>query len=191
MRVLVPYGLRTQEKNKNFAVRKGPQHTSVLCADAGRARDCGIHSRCPDWGVGQSPTLVDTNVILDFFLSREPENKNATMLFEQIYQEKIEGLATASSITDIYYIMAKRLSADQTREAIYDLLNILEIIPVDGYDCSKALDLPIPDFEDALIVSCAKKADVQYIISHDKDFLRTDTDLVPVITAADFLNSYY
>ena len=131
--------------------------------------------------------LVDTNVILDFFLFREPKREAVTELFEQICQERIEAFTTASSITDIYYITAKRLGDSQAREVLYNLLGILGIISVDGADCAKALDLPISDFEDALVVTCAEKADVGYVISSDKDFLCVKTPATRVITAEDFL----
>ena len=131
--------------------------------------------------------LVDTNVILDFFLAREPQKEAVTELFEQIYQERIEAFTTASSVTDIYYITAKRIGDNQAREVIYNLLNILGIISVDSCDCAKALDLPITDYEDALVVTCAGKADVGYIISSDKGFLCEETPLARVVTAEDFL----
>ena len=131
--------------------------------------------------------LVDTNVILDFFLSRESQKEAVTELFEQIYQERIEAFTTASSITDIYYITAKRLGDNQARGVLYNLLSILGIISVDGFDCASALDLPITDFEDALVVTCARKADIGYIISSDKNFLCVQTPLARVSTAEDFL----
>ena len=131
--------------------------------------------------------LVDSNVILDFFLAREPRKEAVTELFEQICQERIEAFMTASSVTDIYYITAKRLGGNRAREVIYNLLNILGIISVDRYDCAKALDLPITDYEDALVLTCAGKADVRYIISSDKGFLCAKTPLARVITAEDFL----
>ena len=131
--------------------------------------------------------LVDTNVILDFFLSREPQKEAVIELFEQIYQERIKAFTTTNSVTDIYYITAKRLGDKQAREVIYNLLNILGIISVDSYDCVNALDLPITDYEDALIVTCASKTDVEYIISNDKGFLCVETPLASVITAENFL----
>ena len=131
--------------------------------------------------------LVDTNVILDFFLSREPQKEAVTKLFEQIYQERVEAFTTASSVSDIYYITAKRLGDKQAREVIHHLLDILGIICVDGCDCAKALDLPITDYEDALVVTCAGKADVEYIISSDKGFLCVETPSARVITAEGFL----
>ena len=131
--------------------------------------------------------LVDTNVILDFFLLCEPQNEAVNGLFEQICQEKIEAYTTASSITDIYYITAKRLGNNQAREVLNNLFNILGIISVDGQDCVNALGLPMSDYEDALVMVCANKADIRYIISGDKNFLRVQMSLSRVITAEDFL----
>ena len=131
--------------------------------------------------------LLDTNIILDVFLSREPNIKSAEKIFELIYQEKAEGYATANSITDIYYVTAKRLGDKPTREALRNLFNLLEIINVDGDDCVRALNFLISDFEDALIVVCADKVDIDYIITNDKEFLRVDSELASVINAEDFL----
>jgi len=44
--------------------------------------------------------LLDTNVILDFFLNRTPHTDVADRLFKLIYQEEVEACTTASSITD-------------------------------------------------------------------------------------------
>jgi predicted nucleic acid-binding protein len=38
--------------------------------------------------------LVDTNVILDFFLSRNPQKEATTELFMAIYQERINAFTT-------------------------------------------------------------------------------------------------
>ena len=131
--------------------------------------------------------IVDTNVILDFLLSREPHAADARDLFKMISQEKVEAFITASSITDIYYIIAKRLGDATARESIRHLLNILGIIAVDGNDCSDALDLPIADFEDALVTACANREDVNYIVSNDKEFLKVDAGLIAVASTRSFL----
>ena len=67
------------------------------------------------------------------------------------------------------------------------LINLLEIIDVDGDDCNNALGLPITDYEDALIVTCAGKESIDWVISNDQDFLKVESDLTQVISAADFL----
>jgi len=131
--------------------------------------------------------LIDTNIILDVFLSREPNIQAAEKIFEMVYNEEIEGFTTASSITDIYYITAKRLGDKPTREALHNLFNLLGIISVDGGDCAGALNIPIPDFEDALVIVCADKIDINYIITNDQGFLSVDSELASVIAADDFL----
>ena len=131
--------------------------------------------------------LVDTNIILDFFLSREQHATVATKLFEMIYQGKIEAFTTASSVTDIYYITAKRIGDSSAREAVRHLLNILGVIAVDGDDCANALCLPITDFEDALVVTCANKEDIDYIVSNDKEFSQVNTQFAKIVSSYEFL----
>ena len=73
------------------------------------------------------------------------------------------------------------------RKALIDLLGLLGIIAVDGSDCLEALELPIDDFEDALIVTCASKAGIGVIITGDIDFLGVSTPMARVVSVADFL----
>ena len=131
--------------------------------------------------------LIDTNVILDFFLARAPLYEAAKDIFKLISQDEISAFATASSITDIYYIAAKRLGDHAAREILRNLFSLLVIITVDGDDCAQALDLPVRDFEDALVTTCASKIDIDYIITNDAYFLKIDTSLAHVVTPADFL----
>jgi len=131
--------------------------------------------------------IVDTNVILDFLLSREPHVADARELFKMISQERVEAYITASSVTNIYYVVAKRLGDGAARESVRHLLNMLGVIAVDGDDCIGALDLPIADFEDALVTVCANREDVNYIVSNDKEFLKVDASLTTVISTRFFL----
>ncbi len=55
--------------------------------------------------------LLDTNIILDFFLEREPFFQEANELFIAIAQSRIEGFFTASSATDIFYICKRQTAA--------------------------------------------------------------------------------
>ncbi|MEN9517983.1 MAG: hypothetical protein RLZZ381_571, partial [Cyanobacteriota bacterium] len=50
---------------------------------------------------------IDTNVVLDFLLEREPFVESAAKLFQQIDHGQIEGFITATTITNIYYILRK------------------------------------------------------------------------------------
>jgi len=58
--------------------------------------------------------LIDTNVILDILLQREPHNKDAAKI--NILSEKgyIRSYISASAVTDIFYIARKELKNTDT-----------------------------------------------------------------------------
>jgi len=56
-------------------------------------------------GVIMIKALLDTNVILDTFVTREPHNKYSDMIFDLIGDNVIAGYVNTSSVTDIYYIL--------------------------------------------------------------------------------------
>ncbi|MCD8299650.1 MAG: PIN domain-containing protein [Clostridiales bacterium] len=113
--------------------------------------------------------VFDTNVVLDVLLRRDDYEK-ATSLFMAAMTDKIEGVITANSITDIYYVSRKIIGDEKARSSISDLLEIFEIAPVDGGTCHEALNLQIKDFEDALVSACAEVASADYIVTRDKAF---------------------
>ena len=49
--------------------------------------------------------FIDTNVVLDFLLEREPFVENAVKLFAKIDAGEIIGFIAATTITNIYYII--------------------------------------------------------------------------------------
>jgi len=132
--------------------------------------------------------LLDTNVILDYILSRKPYAESAGKIFDLIGREEIGAAVTANTITDIYFIVAKRLGDPSARSALRDLLNLVAVVGVDGGDCVSALNLPMADFEDALVVVCYGKEEIDCIVSNDKLFLQVDSALARVISPDDFLN---
>ena len=54
--------------------------------------------------------LADTNVIIDALTSREPWNKSAEEIFLMAANHTIEMYITASSATDIYYLIRKHFT---------------------------------------------------------------------------------
>lgn len=52
--------------------------------------------------------LIDTNIVLDFLLEREPFLNDANALLEALRLHKIEGYVTATTLTNIFYIVRKQ-----------------------------------------------------------------------------------
>lgn len=134
--------------------------------------------------------LIDTNVVLDALTSRTPYNASAERIFLFVAEEKLNAFITASSVTDIYYLLQKHLH-DQYRakQVLFKLFSLFEVIDVTGSDCEKALSLPMKDYEDALLATCARRRRLDLIITRNlKDF--TDSP-VNVIAPDDFLANYF
>jgi len=51
--------------------------------------------------------LIDTNVILDIALEREPFAEHAVLLFKTAHKNRIQMFMTATTVTDLYYIARK------------------------------------------------------------------------------------
>jgi predicted nucleic acid-binding protein len=131
--------------------------------------------------------MIDTNVILDDILSRAPNAESARKISLLVTDRAINGCLTANCLTDIFYIVSKNRDDATARKVIRNLLLSFSVISVTGEDCQHAIDFPIKDFEDALVVVCAEKAMLSYIITNDKGFLDIANLSVPSISPADFL----
>jgi predicted nucleic acid-binding protein len=130
--------------------------------------------------------LIDTNIILDILLAREPFLSLAKKLIHMIDHGEIQAYITANSITDIVYIIRKTYSLDEIRHAILSLLNQIDVIDVCRNDILAAFELGFNDFEDALQSSCAERARIEYIVTRNqKDFVKSK---VAVIGLSEFLS---
>lgn len=112
--------------------------------------------------------VIDTNVILDVALKREPFFKHSARIFECIDEQSLEGYITASSITDIYYLASKQRDKFVARTFLLNLIRILEVIGVDKDIVIQALESEMPDFEDAIQAFSAKSNSIDLIITRNK-----------------------
>lgn len=133
--------------------------------------------------------LIDTNVILDMLAKREPFFSDAAKVIFLAAEEKIEGYITANTVTDIYYIAVKHyMNKSEAREMIQKLLKLVGVIDVGHRDCIKAFELPLEDYEDALLVVCAKRIRADYIVTRDINHFRESP--VPPILPEVFLRNF-
>ena len=116
--------------------------------------------------------LVDTNIIIDALASRKPFSDDAEKIFLLAANEEIEAFISASSITDIYYILRKYSSEDVTRGYVLSLFQIFKVLSVSESECLNALESKIPDYEDGLQEVCASSESLNYILTRDETFLK-------------------
>ena len=84
--------------------------------------------------------LVDTNVIVDAMTSREPWKESAEKIFLMTANQVVDAYITASSATDIYYLIRKCLhSTEQAKQVMGKLYSLMGILSVTGEECVGAL----------------------------------------------------
>ncbi len=130
--------------------------------------------------------LIDTNVVLDLLLEREPFVENAILLFEQIEQGNLEGHIAATTITNIFYIIRKTEGREVAIAAINRLLIGLQFCVVDRQTIETALSLGLKDFEDSIQLACATLSQLDAIVTRDrKDFIGSN---LPIYSPTELLN---
>lgn len=134
--------------------------------------------------------IIDTNIILDVYLNREPFAVDSAEVLKLSEAKKTSASITANTVTDVYYILGKQLKDDiRLRELLAKLLIIIDVTDVLGSDIKKAFELPVEDYEDALIVQCAMRTKANYIVTrNESDFAKST---VPVISPAEFLGKFF
>jgi len=131
--------------------------------------------------------MVDTNIIIDVLLEREPFVDDCCKLLSLCEEHQIDGFVSASSITDIYYLVRKYThSTELAYKAIGKILEIVKICSVTNTEVLTAFQKKAKDFEDCLAAVCAKSINCDYIVTRNiRDFEEFD---VPAIAPADFLS---
>ena len=130
--------------------------------------------------------VFDSNVIVDAIKPNALFEAEAQELLRLASINRIYGLVSANSLSDIFYVLRKGFGAEKSKAMIKRLTLMLDIIGIEPEDCSDALELDMNDFEDALIAVCAQKANADCIVSRDERFIKAKTS-VEVITPAHLL----
>ena len=112
--------------------------------------------------------LIDTNIVLDFLQEREPFVEEAARIFDKVDAGEIEGFISATTITNIYYIVQKAAGREVAKNAVAQILSDLQICTVDRSTLQQAVALNFRDFEDAVQYACAIAYGVDAIVTRDR-----------------------
>lgn len=112
--------------------------------------------------------LIDTNVVLDVLLRREPFFKAATEVLNLTQRDDVWEYISASAITDIYYIASKQMKdRDAVRNLLKRLLMVVSVAAVSEQEIRNALELAWADFEDSVQYSVALLNEMDGIITRN------------------------
>jgi len=118
--------------------------------------------------------LLDTNIVLDLLMDRMPFSEYAVVLFSKVEQGTIIGYLCGSTITTVYYLVAKTVGATRAQEEIRKLLRLFEVAPVNRHVLESALAADFNDFEDAVIHEAACHVGAEALVTRNqKDFRKS------------------
>ena len=134
--------------------------------------------------------LLDTNVVLDVLLRRGQWLAEAEAIWQANLDGRLTACLVASSLTDIYYIGRRLVSATAARQAVRQCIDCLELLPVDRDVLERAHAMPISDFEDALQVAVGIRDKVDAIITRDASgFVDSALAVLSPVQLVDLLKS--
>lgn len=133
--------------------------------------------------------LLDTNILLDYLVDREPYSTFAEQIMEACVNQKISGCISAHSIPDMFYILRKNFSQEERREWLLALCQVLDVIGLERDTLIEALEnKEFTDFEDCIQSLNAMRGQADVIITRNiKDF---ECSLISCISPDEFVKNF-
>jgi len=124
--------------------------------------------------------LIDTNVIMDFIVEREPFSDDAEKVIELCLNKGISCCIAAHTIPNLFYILRKHLLVAERRDILLKICKMFTIVGIDSSKLESALqDSNFEDFEDCLQVQCAKDYLADFIVTRNvKDFTNSPVSVL-------------
>jgi predicted nucleic acid-binding protein len=130
--------------------------------------------------------LIDTDILLDFYLDRQPFSEDSLQLLLKCEQKQFRAFITPVIVASTYYILRRHATHHYVVERLQILLNTISVLAMDQKQVLAALDSKFTDFEDALqYFSAIQSNKVDVIITRNtKDYKHSK---IPVFTPQEYL----
>jgi predicted nucleic acid-binding protein len=136
--------------------------------------------------------LIDTNIIVDVALDRDPFFTDSEQVLRFVEQQQIQGYVSASTFSDLYYIIRKVKGHSWTLQFLQRMVTLCQVATVKDTTINMALTVNFRDFEDAIQYSAGVLNHLDAIITRNKsDFtvttprIMTPEDLIEELTKSE------
>jgi predicted nucleic acid-binding protein len=117
--------------------------------------------------------LLDTDVLLDVALNREPFSEFSSLVLDSAEQRLFQAFLAWHSIANFYYIASSTIPETDSKDFIKELLQFVLVAPTTTKDALYATTLSLKDFEDALQIAAAKACNAEFIITRNTKHYRS------------------
>ena len=133
--------------------------------------------------------FLDSDVILDYLLKREPFNVPAREIFQLVFNGIIEVATSSLAISNIHYLSKKQMGKQESLRLIGDLIELCQIMPVNEKEIRSAIKSDFSDFEDAIQNSTAlSDTEIKGVITRNgKDYIKSH---LPIFSPDSFLQLF-
>ena len=129
--------------------------------------------------------LLDLNVLLDVVQNRVPHYHDSAKVLSLARLGGIQAVLPVHAFTTLYYILAKAAGKAKADQTIDWLLAHFEVAVADKAVLRRARQLPLADFEDAVVASLAEAGQCDHVVTRNvSDFAGSP---VSALTPTDFL----
>ncbi len=124
-------------------------------------------------GVGKEVPviLLDTDVLIDLALDREPHAGAAAALIDHLERAPRMAFVAWHTISNFYYLVRPARGGAAAKDFIEGLIRFVTVAPTDTEALRYATSLRMRDFEDTMQVAVARACGAEFIVTRNtKDF---------------------
>lgn len=131
--------------------------------------------------------FLDTNVLLDAFLERQPFNSLVRRFFKKADDNNWQFYVSDISFINAHYVLKKHVSNKLAVEVIVDFISKVEVVPITKELLLAAALTNFKDYEDAVQFQCAASiTGIDGIITRNKKDFKHST--IPVFSPEEVLH---
>ena len=133
--------------------------------------------------------LIDTDVLIDVALDRQPFSDAASELLDRLQTGPKRAFVAWHSLSNFYYLVTPAGGGSDARDFITELIRFVAV-PDCGTDAIVfAAGLGMEYFEDAMQVAAARACGARFVVTRNaRDFRRSP---IPAITPLEALESLF
>jgi len=132
--------------------------------------------------------FIDTDIILDLLLERDPFYEFSSKLFIKVENKEIEGYVSSLIFSNLFYIIRKIKGIDEAKIILRKLKYLVNVLAINDKIIELSLDSNFSDFEDGIQYYVSLENNLDIIITRNKDDYKYSK--IPVFTAEEYLDIY-
>lgn len=132
--------------------------------------------------------FLDTNVVMDLLLDRQPFAAEAERLWFLAERGRITGFVSALSFPNVYCVARKARGHEAALTMLKGMRRSLTVVECDDRILQQAIDADFTDFEDAIQYYSAVRAETVCMISRNPRHFPKGS--LPVLSPGDFFAAH-